>query len=359
MRLSCALILLLCAHLALSRSLTKKKTKSESKDRKLPTKKTKTIKPDSSSSTRSPTLTPTGSLLPWPTGTPSLENIFVLEPVYTPDPPSQETLDNGDIVPLYVTVSVSVALSSSAPTQQLEVVRVGVAKVTTLAVGSFTPFIVGRQRGLESTTTELMYDEEHSGVSLVSHGPEVSWWKHAVAYSVSKGPVEEQDEIDSIATLTESSVEGAVQSGLFAQLLAKETADVLAVAIPGSENEQELNDTPVEATTSEEGKKKWDSRAIVLVTCVGASILLAAALVAAFAIISMRRRRQAREREVWGITMGEQKDMGEVLNAEWKSDYSEASAPTKLPDILMPGHGSEQVTTTGTNTCSIESKSLT
>jgi hypothetical protein len=299
---------------------------------------------------------PTDSPSPWPTGTPSLENVFTLNPSLTPDPPTQDTLEAGDIVPLYVTVSVSVALPISALTQQLKVVRDKVTEVTTSVIRSHTPFRVSMRRSLESTLTELMYDEEHSGVSLVFHGPEVSWWKHSVAYSVTKAPVEEQEEIDSIATLTESSVEEAVQSGLFAQLLAKETADVLAVAIPGSESEQELNDKPVKATKTEQGTKKWDYRATVLVTCVGAAVFLAAA----FAIISMRRRRQQRAREVWGISIGTQKDVGEILSAEWKLDYSEVAPPctTDVPDRLMPAYGTEQATTNGTDP-SIESKSLT
>lgn len=356
MRLSSALILLLCAHLARSRSPTKfwqGKARPKRSQRNL--KETKKSKGESSSPTRSPTPTSTGSLSPSPTGTPTHENVFALDPALTPDPPKQETLEDGDLVPLYVTVSVSVALPISALAQQFEDVREEVAKVMTLVVRSQTPFRVDMQRGRESTATELMYDEEHSGVSLVIHGPEVSWWKHYVAYSVTKGP-EEQEEMDSIANLTQSSVEGAVQSGLFMQILAQKTADVRAVAIPGSEMEQELNNTPVEATKSEQGTKKWDYRATVLVTCVGATVLLAAA----FAIVSTRRRRRQRAREVWGITMGTQRDVGEIMSAEWKTDCSEVASPlaTDAPILLIPAYGTEQATTNGTDT-SIESKSLT
>lgn len=362
MRLTCALILLLCAHLARSRPLTKSWQKNARPQRSQPKlKEAKKSKGESSSPTHSPTHEPTSSLSPSPIGTPTQdENVFALDPDLTPDPPTQETLEDetledGDFVPLYITVSVSVALSISALTEQFEDVRDYVTKVTTLVVRSHTPFRVKMQRGLETTATELMYDEEHSGVSLVFDGPEVSWWKHSVAYSVTKGP-EDQEEMDSIANLTESSVEGAIQSGLFTQLLAQETADVRAVAIPGSEREQELVNTPVKATKTGQGTNKWDYRATVLVTCVGATVLLATA----FAIISMRRRRRQRAQEVWGITMSTQRDVGKILSAEWKTDYSEVAAPcaTDAPDLSMPSYGTERATTNGTDT-SRESKSLT
>jgi hypothetical protein len=193
-----------------------------------------------------------------------------------------------------------------------------------------------------------MYDEEHSEVVLAFHAPQVSWWKYSVAYAVTNA-TEKQEEMTAIANLTESSVESAIQSGLFVQLLAQETTNVRAVAIPGFELEQELDTTPVKTVTTEKGRGTWDYRATILVICFFATVLFAASLLA----VMMRRRLRQRqlEWETWGITVGSQRTAGEILSAEWKTDYSEAVPSASNSSILpMTADGTVQATTNGTET---------
>jgi hypothetical protein len=222
-----------------------------------------------------------------------------------------------------------------------------VAKVATLLVSSFTPFRVDMQPSRRQST-DLMYDEEHSKVVLAVSAPQVSWWKYSVAYAVTQDN-EEQEEMAAIVNLTKSSVEGAIQSGLFLELLARETTIVRGVAIPGFELEQELNATPTKATTTaaEEGHGTWDYRATILVTCFFAIVLFAAALIA----VIMRRTRRQREWQTWSIAMAPQQRAGEILSTDWKSDYSEVVPNVANASfLLVTADETIQATTNGTVT---------
>lgn len=237
-------------------------------------------------------------------------------------------------------ISVAISREDSAPAE----IEKKVAKVTTKVIRSYTPFVVymldgTRRRDLQqSTSTDLEYDPKFSSISLAFHSVEYSWWTYSVAYKVTKAP-EEIEETSEINGLAESAVEGAIQSGLFEQLLLPIEPKALGVSVPGREmahvfedeptNEPKDNPRPTGSLQSGDDSRRNRVVAIILaVSCI-------AVIVAIFAIGIIARRIRSRANEAaWTISLGEQKDKGEVVHIEWNSAYN---GEAKLPsDILEP-----------------------
>jgi len=217
----------------------------------------------------------------------------------------------------HVVAHVSVAIPRTV--RPLDVQEM-VAKVTTKIIRSYTPFVVyvldGTRRHLQ--TTDLLYDRKFSAIMLVHHGHEVSWWKYSVAYEVTKQP-EEMEEAGEIDDLAESAVEGAILSGLFQQLLEPMAPDIRGVAVPGHEL-----DYDVEAPKATGSKQPTDEYKRNRAVGIGLGLLCVCVLLVSslsFAIADRRRRRAVEA--AWAISLGGQRDVGQILRAEW--NYGETS----------------------------------
>ena len=333
-------------------------------------------KPPTDELTDEPTYEPTDE----PIKTPTVEPTFspTVDPAYLPlasgnifglagETPTDEAGKSDNLStseeldkPRYVIVGVSVAITRSLPPSGVEE---KVAKVTTNVVRSYTPFVVymldgSRRRQLQ--TTDLMYEPKQSSVSLVFHGPEVTWWTYEVAYEVTKEP-EEVEESLGIDDVAKSAVEGAIQSGLFQQLLTPVAPDVRGVAVPGHELDSVVS-TPKATGGQPTEETSNRNRSIWLGVGLYCAIVVII-IISAFAAANRRRRRAAEA--AWAISLGAQKDVGEIIRAEWNSAYcGEAAVPSEIKGAFTLGPQDnesilwEQLTADGTEDVTAHDMSL-
>lgn len=279
-----------------------------------------------------PTIEETAEPTPWPSvDLLSSENVFDLSPKDSPATDEQESKDENAStddaslgLPQHVVAKVSVAVTRSISPSNI---RQQVSKVTTKVIRSYTEFVVYMLDGSRRTrrdlqTTRLEYDPKFSSVSLAAHGVEVSWWTFHVAYKVTTG-VEEREESNEIDELTTNAVDGAILSGLFQQLLSQVSSEVVGVSIPGREMNQPILDAPknppkgTAAQPSEDADDQRNRGAGI-----GLAVLCFAVMFSMVAIFVIARRRRKRSvEEVWTIPLGEQKETGRILNAEWDNAY--------------------------------------
>ena len=331
------LLLLLCVNLCYSQANIphleiESSTKGNASSEERFLKSTKTSKGEDAS-VRKPTLEPT----PSPTSSSLLAsgNIFDFSDQnenYQNSGKKDASSATSTNVDRHVIVKISVAVPHNVRPQD---VIEKVAKVTTKVIRSYTPFMVymldGSRRHLQ--TTDLEYDVKFSSVSLAYHGPEASWWTFNVAYKVTKQP-EEVEEASGIDDLAKSAVEDAIKSGLFLQLLTPMAPSIHGVAVPGHELDQDVDalKSPKSQQPSEENNRKRLVGIGLGIVCAGIILLI----LFVFTLSERKRRRVAKQ--AWSISMGEQKDRGQILKAEWNNvNYRETEAPDAFKGAFTLG----------------------
>jgi hypothetical protein len=213
----------------------------------------------------------------------------------------------------HIVVKVSVAVSRSvAPTH----IQEEVAKVTTNVIRSYTPYLVymfdvGRARR-ELQPTRLEYDPKFSSASLAAQEAQESWWAYNVAYKVTAG-AEEAEETNEIEVVAQSATEDAILSGLFEQLLSQISPEVVGVAIPGGEMNRPVSDDAI--SPPNEGNTAQPSLVGIglAVICFGVVFCI----VSIFVVAHQRRKRRANQ--ALAIPLGEQKEKGRIVSAEWEA----------------------------------------